>query len=74
MIFIISAATEYGQKIQFELLARKRTRSWLIDQLRAKSGMYVDGSNLYKLMTGKIKYSWMTDAIEEILGVKYEED
>ena len=72
MIPIIPAATSYGEKIKMELLKQKKTQEWLITELQKKSGNYVDRSNLHKLMTGKIKASWMTDAIEEILGVKYE--
>ena len=57
-----------------ELLKRKKTRGWLIDEMQKMSGMYVDGSNLHKLMTGKIKSTWMTDAISKILGIEYEEE
>ena len=70
---MITGITEYGQEIQMELLKRQKTRNWLIEELRQKTGMYVDGSNLYKLMTGKIKSSKLTDAIQEILGVAYKE-
>ena len=69
---LISGITEYGQKIQIELVKRNKTRGWLIEQLRERTGMYVDGSNLYKIMTGKIKSSALTDAIQEILGIEYE--
>jgi len=56
-----------------ELLKRKKTRGWLIEEMQKESGMYVDGSNLHKLMTGKIKSTWMTEAISKILGIDYEE-
>ena len=71
---MISGITEYGQQIQLELVKRNKPRSWLIGELRNKTGMYVDGSNLYKIMTGKIKSSKLTDAITDILGIEYEEE
>ena len=74
MILIISGATNYGKQIQLELLNQGMTRKWLIEEMRIRSHKYVDGSNLHKLMTGKIKSSWMTDAIQQILGVEYKEE
>ena len=68
---MISGITEYGQQIQIELVKRKKTREWLIKELQDKTGMYVDGSNLYKIMTGKLKSSKLTEAIQEILGIEY---
>lgn len=67
---LISGITSYGQQIQIELVKRNKTRGWLIDQLRERTGMYVDGSNLYKIMTGKIKSSALTDAINDLLDIK----
>ena len=68
---MIAGITEYGQAIEIALIQRKKPKKWLIQELQERTGMFVDGSNLNKIMTGKIKSPKITDAIEEILGVKY---
>ena len=69
---MVSNSTEYGKRIQIELVKREKTKEWLIGEIRAKTGMYVDRSNLNKIIAGKIKSSRLTDAINEILEISEE--
>lgn len=70
MIEIITNSTQYGDLVQFKLIQLKKTQTWLIEELRAKTGMYVDRSNLFKILTGAYKSERIISAINEILGIE----
>ncbi len=61
--------TPFGIEIKTKLLSLGETQEWLISQTKGKTGMYVDSSNLYKLMTGQLHSRRMEDAIREILKI-----
>jgi hypothetical protein len=61
--------TPLGKEIKMTLLDLNETQEWLIDQAREKSGMYVDSSNLYKLMTGQLHSKRLENAIRDILKI-----
>ncbi len=61
--------TEFGKEIKVELIIRNQPQEWLIDQLKHCSGMYVDSSILYKIMTGQVAKSKLHEYIREILEI-----
>lgn len=61
--------TEFGKEIKLELMIRNQSQEWLIDQLKHYSGMYVDSSILYKIMTGQVAKSKLHEYIREILEI-----
>ncbi len=65
--------TPFGLAVKMRLLERGLTQQWLIEQLREKTGMYVDSSNLYKLMSGQLRSSRLYEAIAEILDLNSKE-
>ena len=69
VIFIITNSTPYGDTVQVKLIQQKHTQDWLIEQVREKTGMYVDRSNLHKIFTGKYHSERIVSAINEILGI-----
>lgn len=61
--------TPLGKQIKMSLLDLNETQEWLISQAREKTGMYVDSSNLYKLMTGRLHSKRLESAIREVLKI-----
>lgn len=70
VINIITNSTQYGDLVQFKLIQQKKTQTWLIEELREKTGMYVDRSNLFKILTGAYKSERIIAAINEILNIE----
>lgn len=64
--------TEYGKKIKLCLLDMGHTQTWLISEVRIKTGLYFDDSYLYKIMFGTVRTPKIIAAINEILGIKEE--
>ncbi len=61
--------TEFGKEIKLELMMRNQTQEWLIQQVRGRSGMYVDSSILYKIMVGERNSPKIKQHICEVLGM-----
>jgi hypothetical protein len=61
--------TPLGAEIKTKLISLNETQEWLIGQVKERTGMYVDSSNLYKLMTGQLNSKKLEGAIKEILHI-----
>ena len=70
---IITNATEYGQQVQMKLIEMRKSQSWLIDEIKSRTDMYIDGSILFKVLTGRVKSQRITDAIRDAIGVEFVE-
>lgn len=62
--------TPFGIEIKTKLISIGQTQEWLIAQAHSKTGMYVDSSNLYKLMTGQLNSKKLESAICDILQIQ----
>lgn len=62
--------TPFGLSIKARLLDIDQTQEWLIAQAKQRTGMYVDSSNLNKLMTGQRNSQRLESAIREILNLE----
>lgn len=63
--------TDYGITVRTKLLHMGKTQKWLISEIKKElPDKYVDTSNLYKLLTGEIKSSDLTAAINKILAIE----
>ena len=62
-----SKYTDFGLFVKTELLRRGKGQKWLEEAVRERTGLYVDGSYLYKILTGKRNAPKITEAITEIL-------
>ena len=56
----------------FGLSVKTRLLEWLIAECKAKTGMYVDSSTMYKLLTGQLDSVRLKMAIREILQLSDE--
>lgn len=59
--------TDYGIKVKTRLLEMGKTQNWLIQQLKEKTGMFVDSSSLNKVLTGQVNSERITSAINELI-------
>lgn len=61
--------TPFGKEIKKRLVDMERNQMWLIEQVRSRTGLYFDGSYLYKVMAGKLDTPKVVQAIREILDI-----
>lgn len=66
----MASTTEFGKTIEKKLIDLERPQNWLIEQVRAQTGLYFDSSYLYKIKTGKLATPKIVRAIREILGLE----
>lgn len=60
---------EFGIKVKHRLIDLEEPQTWLIEEVKKKTGKYMDSGYLAKLMTGKISSEPMKKTICEILGI-----
>jgi transcriptional regulator with XRE-family HTH domain len=61
--------TTFGKQIKYRLIDLGKTQTWLQEQVTAKTGLFVDSSYMYKIITGKRPASKVVQAICEILDI-----
>lgn len=59
--------TAFGLAVKTKLLELGQQQEWLIRACRERTGMYVDSSTMYKLLTGQLDSQRLKAAIREIL-------
>ena len=63
--------SDYGKQIKVRLLELNKKQEWLISEIRSRyPEIYVDGSNIYRILTGEIKSGKVVSAINEILELE----
>ena len=60
--------TEYGKQIKRKLIDLEQTQAWLIESVKTETGLYFDGSYLYKIMIGTQKSPAIISAINKVLN------
>ncbi len=61
--------TAFGLTVKTRLLEIGQPQEWLIRACREKTGMYVDSSTMYKLLTGQLDSQRLKAAIREVLQI-----
>lgn len=64
-----NVSSSFGKEIKKRLVDLDRNQMWLITQVRNRTGLYFDGSYLYKVMCGKLDTPRVVQAIREILNI-----
>jgi len=59
----------FGLCVKTELLRKGKTQRWLMDEIRARTEMYMDDGYLYKILTGQRNAPKVVQAIHEILEI-----
>ena len=65
-----SKFTDFGLCVKTELLRRGKEQKWLEEQISTVTGLFVDSSYLYKILTGQRNAPKVVDAIRNILEIK----
>jgi hypothetical protein len=65
-----SKFTDFGLCVKTELLRTGKDQKWLETAVSEKTGLYVDGGYMYKILTGQRNAPKIVDAICEILSIK----
>lgn len=65
----MAKVTEYGRKIKLSLMDAGKTQTWLISEVQQETGLYFDGSYLYRIMYGTLRTPKIIAVINRILGI-----
>lgn len=61
--------TAFGKDIGKRLIDLNKPQTWLIGEVRSKTGLYFDDSYMYKIKTGQLATPKIIQAICEILAL-----
>ena len=65
-----SKFSDFGLCVKTELLRKGKEQKWLEKAVSEKTGLFVDSSYMYKILTGQRNAPKIVDAICEILNIK----
>lgn len=65
-----SKFSDFGVAVKTKLLMEGKEQKWLEQAVTEKTGLYVDGGYLYKILTGRRKAPKIVEAIKDILGLE----
>lgn len=63
----LSKFSDFGLVVKTKLLQMGRDQKWLEKEVAEKTGLFVDGGYMYKILTGKRNAPKIVTAIREIL-------
>lgn len=66
----LSKFSDFGLRVKVKLLQIGKEQKWLEETVSEKTGLYVDDSYMYKILTGQRKAPKIVAAIREILGIE----
>lgn len=66
----LSKFTDFGLCVKTKLLLLGKDQKWLEKTITEKTGLFVDGGYMYKILTGQRKAPKIVEAIKEILNIK----
>ena len=61
--------TEFGLCVKTELLRKGKEQKWLEEEIKNRTGLFVDCGYLYKIFTGQRNAPKIVQAIKEILDL-----
>ena len=62
--------TAFGKDIGKRLIDLDKPQTWLIEEVRNRTGLYFDDSYMYKIKTGQLSTPKVVQAIREILEIQ----
>lgn len=61
--------TDFGLCVKTELLRRGKEQRWLEQEVRERTGMYMDSGYMHKILTGQRNAPKLVQSICEVLGL-----
>lgn len=65
-----SKFSDFGLCVKTELLRQGKEQKWLEEAVSEKTGLFVDGGYMYKILTGQRNAPKIVAAIREILNIQ----
>ena len=65
----MSKFSDFGLCVKTELLRTGKTQKWLEEAVAEKTGLFVDGGYMHKVLTGQRNAPKIVTAIREILNI-----
>ena len=65
-----SKFSDFGLLVKTELLRMGKEQKWLEEAVAEKTGLYMDGGYMYKVLTGQRNAPKIVEAIREILNIQ----
>ena len=65
-----SKFTDFGLTVKMELIKQGKEQKWLEEEVAKRTGLFVDNSYVYKILTGQRNAPKIVEAICEILKIK----
>ena len=62
--------SKFGLTVKTKLLEQGVTQTWLEEEVTKRTGLFVDSSYMYKILTGQRNAPKIVEAICEILNIK----
>lgn len=62
--------SDFGLKVKIKLLQIGKDQKWLEEAVAEKTGLFVDGGYMYKILTGQRNAPKIVAAICEILNIQ----
>lgn len=62
--------TAFGKDIGKRLIDLDKPQTWLIEEVRNRTGLYFDDSYMYKIKTGQLSTPKVVQAIRDILEIR----
>ena len=66
----LSKFSDFGLSVKTKLLQIGKEQKWLEEAVAKKTGLFVDGGYMYKILTGQRNAPKIVAAIREILEIK----
>ena len=66
----MSKFSDFGLCVKTELLRIGKTQKWLEEAVAEKTGLFVDGGYMHKVLTGQRNAPKIVSAIREILSIE----
>lgn len=61
--------TPFGKEVKKRLVDLEQNQDWLIQQITAKTGLFMDSGYMHKILTGERNAPKVVQAIREILNI-----
>lgn len=66
----LSKFSDFGLCVKTKLLQMGKDQKWLEEAINKKTGLFVDGGYMYKILTGQRNAPKIVAAIREILNIE----
>lgn len=66
----LSKFTDFGLSVKTKLLQIGKDQKWLEEEVAKKTGLFMDGGYMYKILTGQRNAPKVVEAIREILEIE----